>query len=318
MIDTVARARRVRVVDSHTGGEPTRVVLAGGPQLRGSLAERRTALQTHHGNFIRGVITEPRGSDVLVGALLCDAADCATGVIYFDNAGTIGMCGHGTIGVVATLEWLGRIEPGKHRVATPVGVVAVELHGEGDVSVHNVPAFRYRKDVTLDVPGIGAVVGDVAWGGNWFFIIDDPQAGIGLECADYWLDRTRRVRRALDASGLTGEGGAHIDHVQIAGPARGDGNDSRNFVLCPGGAYDRSPCGTGTSARMACLHADGRLRVGQPWRQESITGSVFAGSVETRDGQLLPTIRGRAWITADATLVFDPGDPLRDGMPGGG
>jgi 4-hydroxyproline epimerase len=309
---------RVQVIDSHTGGEPTRVVVTGGPDLgRGSLVQRRTVFRDHFDGFRSAVVNEPRGSDVLVGALLTEPTDpaCCAGVIFFNNVGYLGMCGHGTIGVVVTLARLGRIGPGSHRLETPVGVVGFEFDGGHQVAVENVPSYRYRQDVVVDVPGVGQVTGDVAWGGNWFFLTADH----GLDLVPANVDRLTgyawQVRRALVRGGITGADGAEIDHIELTGPARDSGNHGRNFVLCPGGAYDRSPCGTGTSAKLACLYADDKLRPGDVWRQESVVGSMFEGSVRVTDGQIIPRITGTAFVTADATLILDPDDPFRHGLP---
>jgi 4-hydroxyproline epimerase len=311
-------AHRVRVVDSHTGGEPTRVVVEGGPDLgTGPLAERRERFRRDHDGFRSAVVNEPRGSDVLVGALLCAPVDpsCAAGVIFFNNVGTLGMCGHGTIGLVATLAHLGRLGPGEHRVETPVGVVTTRLHPDGRVSVRNVPSRRKAAGVAVDVPGRGRVTGDVAWGGNWFFLCHDHGLDVAFRNIAALTDAAWGIRQELARRGITGDGGAEIDHVELFGPPQAPGADSRNFVLCPGRAYDRSPCGTGTSAKLACLHADGKLKSGQTWRQESIIGSVFEGSVEVVGGQVVPTITGTAHVNAEATLILDPRDPFNLGIP---
>ena len=308
-------ARAVRVIDSHTGGEPTRVVVSGGPDLpRLPLAELREILRREHDWLRSAVVNEPRGSDVLVGALVVEPVDpaCAAGVVFFNNVGYLGMCGHGTIGLVVTLAHLGRIGPGRHAIETPVGTVTAELHGDGTVSVRNVPSYRFRRGVTVDVAGYGRMTGDVAWGGNWFFLVSEHGQEIALGNVARLTDCTTRIREALERAGITGEDGAEIDHVELFGPS--ERADSRNFVLCPGLAYDRSPCGTGTSAKLACLVADGRLAPGQSWRQESVVGSVFTGSVEVVDGAIVPTIRGAAFVTAEATLVLDPRDPFRHGI----
>jgi 4-hydroxyproline epimerase len=308
---------RVHVIDSHTGGEPTRVVTGGGPDLgTGSLVERRALLRDRFDWFRSAVINEPRGSDVLVGAILCEPADpsCCAGVIYFNNAGVLNMCGHGTIGVAVTLAHMGRIGPGRHRLETPVGVVGFEYDGSHRVTIENVPSFRLRHDEELDVPGIGRVRGDVAWGGNWFFLIGDHGQELELRNVERLTDYTWRVRQELTRRGITGAGGAAIDHVELFGPPRDPANSSRNFVLCPGKAYDRSPCGTGTSAKLACLFADGKLREGGVWRQESILGSVFEGSVRVVNGKVIPRVTGSAYVTAEATLILDPADPFRTGI----
>ena len=313
---------KITVIDSHTAGEPTRVVLDGAPALRGAtLAEQRADFAARHDAFRSAVACEPRGSDTMVGALLVEprAPGCVAGMIFFNNVGMLGMCGHGTIGVVATLAHLGRIGPGRHRLDTPVGPVDTELHADGHVTVFNVPAYRHVANVTVDVPGIGPVAGDVAWGGNWFFLVDatqfDPLPALSLAQVEALTDLTWRVRGALVASGVTGVDGAEIDHVELFAPSATA--DSRNFVLCPGKAYDRSPCGTGTSAKLACLAADGHLAAGATWVQESVIGSRFEGRwspVEGQPGRILPEIRGRAWITAESTLLFAHDDPFRDGI----
>ncbi len=313
----MANLQRIQVIDSHTGGEPTRVVLAGGPDLgRGPLAERRTRFREQHDWFRSAVVNEPRGSDVLVGALLAEPADpaCMAGVIFFNNVGYLNMCGHGTIGVAVTLAHLGRVGPGTHRLETPVGVVAFEYHGANRVTLENVPSYRSAANVTVEVPGFGPVTGDVAWGGNWFFLVGDHGQELELANVGRLTDFTSRVRQALVRQGVTGDGGAELDHVELFGPPRDPSAHGRNFVLCPGGAYDRSPCGTGTSAKLACLYADGKLREGQVWRQESILGSVFEGSVRVDGGRVVPRITGSAYVCAEATLLLDPNDPFRDGI----
>jgi 4-hydroxyproline epimerase len=308
--------QRLTAIDSHTGGEPTRVVLDGGPMLTGSLPERLRQLRDHHDAFRSAVCNEPRGNDVLVGALLTppDDPSAAAGVIFFNNVGYLGMCGHGTIGLVRTLAHLGRLSVGQHRIQTPVGTVTTELHGDGRVSVRNVPARRYRHAVPVDVPGYGRVHGDIAWGGNWFFLCEDHRLSIGLSSVDALLNFSVALKRALELGQITGENGAEIDHIELFAPSPTPHADSRNFVLCPGRAYDRSPCGTGTSAKLACLVADGKLTPGQRWRQESIVGSVFDGTVEWVDGAIIPTITGEAFVTAELTLVLDPKDPYRHGF----
>ena len=259
---------------------------------------------------------EPRGHDAIVAAILTPPveSDSAAGVIFCNDAGTIGMCGHGTIGVVRTLAHLGRLAAGTLRLDTPVGTVTATLHDDGSVSVQNVAAHCSARDVVLEVAGLGRVVGDVAYGGNWFFLTEVPALRLELDNLRELLDATNAIRDALAARGIAGDGGAPIDHVELFGPALRPDADLRNFVLCPGGAYDRSPCGTGTSAKLAALHARGALAPGAPWRQESITGSLFAGEFALREGQVIPTIRGSAFITAEATLLLDPRDPYRYGI----
>ncbi len=313
--------RRIQVLDSHTAGEPTRLVLSGGPDLGpGSVAERRRRLETHYDSFRTAIVNEPRGSDVIVGALLCQPADptCDIGVIFFNNVGYLGMCGHGTIGLIASLAHLGKISPGTHRIETPVGPVTATLHNSGAVTVENVLSYRHAAGVTVQVPNHGPVTGDVAWGGNWFFLVEDSARQLSLNAASALTDYTSAILDALTAEGVTGANGQPIDHIELFAP--GDsGCDSTNFVLCPGKVFDRSPCGTGTSAKLACLHADGKLAPGAIWRQRGILGSIFEGSfrlpqTHTANGHILPSITGTAHITAEATLLLDPADPFCMGI----
>jgi 4-hydroxyproline epimerase len=381
---------RIVVVDSHTEGEPTRVVVSGWGDVAGAtMAERRDKLRRHHDVLRRAVVCEPRGHEAMVGALLTPAVEpgSAAGVVFFDSAGYLGMCGHGTIGVVRTLEFLGRLDgwgapapetavapaaaaargrqaqpPRTIRLDTPAGTVKAEIGGgrarsggagggaagsggdpgsalapaldalddledldgwdrdEGAVTVVNVPARCHALDVTVEVPWLGRVTGDVAYGGNWFFLTGIGQLGgvqLGRDQIGALTAATQRIRDALGAAGITGEGGAEIDHVEVFGPPSGPWANSRNFVLCPGGAYDRSPCGTGTSAKLAALHARGELAPGRRWRQEGIAGGMFsAWLARDRDGdELVPHIRGRAFVTGQTTLLFDPSDPFREGFP---
>jgi len=308
--------QRIQVIDSHTGGEPTRLVIGGFPDLGGgSMAERRALLAERHDKWRAAAVLEPRGSDVVVGALLCEpvSPDAAAGVVFFNNAGYIGMCGHGTIGLVASLAHMGRIGVGEHRIETPVGTVTTTLHEDGSVSVRNVPAYRHLHQVAVELPGHGTVRGDVAWGGNWFFLVSEHGQRVASDNLAALTGYTSALRRALAAQGITGADGAEIDHVELF--ANDDeGADSRNFVLCPGNAYDRSPCGTGTSAKIACLAADGKLAPGEVWTQASVIGSRFEASYEMADGKVIPTLRGRAHISAEATLLIEDDDPFGWGI----
>ena len=352
---------RIQIVDSHTGGEPTRVVVSGGPDLgRGTMAERRLVFQEKFDEFRSAVVNEPRGSDVIVGALLCEPVDPANvaGVIFFNNVGALWMCGHGTIGLGVTLGHLGRIKAGTHRLETSVGLVTFDYDGANGVSFENVSSYRFAHNVTVEVEGVGPVTGDIAWGGNWFFLVDAasnvcldaqrkektphpsplpaepgrgdkaakpsvsvtrpstlvPQPTFGLADVEQLTDLTWRIRQALERNGITGAEGGVIDHIELFGSPGDAANHSRNFVLCPGRAYDRSPCGTGTSAKLACLFADGKLQPGDTWRQESILGSVFEGSVRLDGDQLIPRVTGTAYVTAEATLLLDPADPFQMGI----
>lgn len=310
---------RIHVVDSHTGGEPTRLVLAGGPDLgHGSMRERRDRWRTEFDPMRSAIVNEPRGSDAIVGALLCEPSDasCQFGVIFFNNVGYLGMCGHGTIGMVATLAQLGRIQPGHRRIETPVGIVSTELHANGEVTVRNVPSFRHRANVSVQVPEYGQLTGDIAWGGNWFFQVKgESPIELSVRNLDELTAYTWRIRQALQAQSITGIQGAEIDHIELFSEPRHPSAHSRNFVLCPGRSYDRSACGTGTSAKMACLYADGKLQQNQLWIQESITGSQFEGRVEIVNGEVIPFIKGSAFVTAEADLVIDERDPFCWGIP---
>jgi 4-hydroxyproline epimerase len=309
--------KRVTLVDTHTGGEPTRVIVAGGPDLgRGSMAERRAVFREKFDDFRSAVVNEPRGSDVMVGALLCEPVDpsCAAGVVFFNNVGYLGMCGHGTIGLAAALAHLGKIGPGTHRVETPVGVVSVELEDPNHAAIENVASYRAAKDVEVEVSGLRRYRGDVAWGGNWFFLVSEHGEEVSLDNVERLTDVTWRIRQALEAGGVRGDDGGVIDHVELYAPPKDPANHSRNFVLCPGKAYDRSPCGTGTSAKLACLVADGKLKEGEVWRQESVVGSVFEGSVRVAGGRVFPRIRGSAYVNAESSLIIDPADPFALGI----
>jgi 4-hydroxyproline epimerase len=302
--------QRLQIVDSHTAGEPTRVVVAGGPDLGGGpLAARRQVFRTRFDRYRSAIVNEPRGSDVIVGALLVEPEDptCAAGVIFFNNVGYIGMCGHGTIGLMVTLAHLGRIRPGEHRIETPVGVVRATLHEDGTVTVENVPSWRSKKGVSVDVPGHGPLAGDIAWGGNWFFLAEQHGQELALPNVDALAEFCWRVRRAVNAQGYP-----EVDHVELYGAPAAGGANSRNFVHCPGGAYDRSPCGTGTSAKLACLAADGKLAEGAPWVQESIIGSTFRCSfrwLDRPEGKIAPLITGGASVNAEITQLLDERDP---------
>ena len=314
--------QKIRVIDSHTGGEPTRIIIEGGPELgTGPLSDRCLQFQQHH-DFVRSAVNnEPRGSDFLVGGLLCQPfePDCAAGIIFFNNTGYLNMCGHGTIGLMVTLNWLGILQPGTHRIDTTVGVVTATMLDDHRVSLQNVPSYRYKKSVSVNVEGHGPVTGDIAWGGNWFFLVSDHGQHLEPSRCRQLADFSERIRAALEREGITGADNGLIDHIELFGPPSTPDADSQNFVLCPGGAYDRSPCGTGTSAKLACLAADGKLQTGQIWRQQSIVGSIFEGSVQpAKDHNIpetvIPTITGAAWVTGDSTLILDPSDPFRTGI----
>ncbi|MBI5964993.1 MAG: proline racemase family protein [Chloroflexi bacterium] len=341
---------RISFLDSHTGGEPTRLITALPFDLgTGSVADKLSKLKADHDDFRTTVLNEPRGSDVLVGALLVEPADptCQFGVIYFNNVGYLGMCGHGTIGLIASLAYLGKVQPGVIRVETPVGVVEATLHapslreanGVSDeaifpsaheiasgekqerprndgnypnkVSVKNIPAYRHLTHVPVTVDG-KTIHGDVAWGGNWFFLCHDHGMDVNMQNLEALTEFAWRVREQFTADGITGMNGAEVDHVELF--ASTPEADSKSFVLCPGKAYDRSPCGTGTSAKLACLYGDGKLQVGQTWKQQSVVGSIFEGSVQLDGDKIIPTITGEAWVMAEGTILVDERDPFRNGI----
>ncbi len=305
---TNSASQKIRVIDSHTGGEPTRVILTGGPDLgHSSVGDQLRYMHTNHDRFRAAMVTEPRGSELMVGALLVPPANptCAFGVIFFNNVGYLGMCGHGTIGLITTLAYLGRIQPGNYLVETAVGIVSTRLLEDGSVMVRNVPCYRKVKGAIIHVDGIGSVCGDVAWGGNWFFLTDQLPCPITVQNIDRLTDHAWRIRRAVNAQGYP-----EVDHVELSGPPSSALYDSRNFVLCPGKAYDRSPCGTGTSAKLACLAADGLLKPGATWNQESVIGSSFSANYSMEAEGIIPTIQGRAFVMADSEMLLQSDDPF--------
>ncbi len=312
--------QHIRVIDSHTEGEPTRIVTAGAPDFGpGSVAEQARVFRERFDWFRSAVVNEPRGSDFLVGAVIVPpslpAAVC--GVIFFNNVGLLNACGHGTLGLAATLAYLNRISPGAHLVETPVGTVTINLAPDGSASIENVASSRYRTGVEVEFEWLGArrrAIGDIAWGGNWFFLVSDHGLCLTLSNLEELTAYSWALRQGLERAGITGENGGLIDHIELFGPPSRSDCDSKNFVLCPGKAYDRSPCGTGTSAKMACLFADGKLAPGTPWRQESIIGSRFVGSIRLDNGRIIPTVSGAAYVTAESTLVLHPQDPFRHGI----
>jgi 4-hydroxyproline epimerase len=312
------REKSMRVIDSHTEGEPTRLIVDGGPPLGdGSMAERLQRFADEHDRYRSFAVNEPRGNEAIVGALLCAPVNpaCAAGLIFFNNVGFLGMCGHGAIGAAVTLAHMGRIGVGIHRFETPVGEVSVDLLSRNEVEIENVASYRYRADVSLEVEGLGTVVGDISWGGNWFFLVSTAPYPLTIAEIPSLARAADAISKALTKASITGTDGAKIDHVEFFGPAVDPGAHSRNFVMCPGGAYDRSPCGTGTSAKLACLVADGKLLPDTDWIQESIVGSHFVARYRfDKNGQVIPRIRGRAFVVAETTLIREAGDPFADGM----
>ncbi|MGJ8654850.1 MAG: proline racemase family protein [Akkermansiaceae bacterium] len=311
----------IKIIDSHTGGEPTRVVVDGCPHLGdGTLAQKRDLLKAKYDWIRTTVLLEPRGFPAMVGAIITEphSPDCTAGVIFFNNAGYLNMCIHGTIGLAITLKHMGIITTGSHRIDTPVGVVTAHMHDDGSVSVDNVPSYCHQADALVEVPHYGTITGDIAWGGNWFFLIDEQKNVPAVEPSNIPLltEFTTAVMAALADQGIAGGDGQPIDHIELFGPPADDQSDSRNFVLCPGGEYDRSPCGTGTSAKLACLYESGKLNLGEIWRQSSIINTIFTGKVTplTESNQVTPTITGSAWVNGETTIIINPEDPFATGI----
>lgn len=318
-----------KIIDSHTGGEPTRMVYDGFPELVGeTLQEKLHYFKKNFDHLRQSIILEPRGNDVLVGALLLPATDpkATAGIIFFNNTGYLGMCGHGTIGVVASLAYQQKITTGAHWFETPVGLIKTTLHDDGSCSIQNVPSYRYKKQVEVQIPELGLIHGDIAWGGNWFFLVSEHGQDIQANNVEKLTQVTMQIKRALVAANITGENGGEIDHIEMFADSDDDQVDSQNFVLCPGAAYDRSPCGTGTSAKLACLAADDLLAPGQIWRQQSVVGSVFTGSYQHAtdlsntesttypEHTIIPTICGHAYVCAETTLIVQEDDPFKWGI----
>jgi 4-hydroxyproline epimerase len=308
----------MKIVDSHTEGEPTRTIFDAGLDLgSGSLAEKAEVFEKNYRDFCGSVLKEPRGNDAYVGALVVDSeeSDCAAGVIFFNTVQNLGMCGHGTIGLSATMAHMGLIKPGHHKFETPVGKVAINLKTPNRVSVTNIESYRLLKNVLIEIPSYGPLTGDVAWGGNWFFLVKESPIDIKLENLRELTDLSLQIRKALEIKGITGTQGAWIDHIELYGASESTEANSRSFVLVPSGSYDRSPCGTGCSAKMACLAADGAWPAGKIWIQESVIGSTYALVYEQgQNGRVIVTIEGTAFVTAQVTLIFESQDPFRLGI----
>jgi 4-hydroxyproline epimerase len=294
-------------------------VIAGGPDLgSGPIDQRLECFRSQHDLYRSAIVNEPRGSDVLVGALLCEPSDPASlaGVIFFNNVGFLGMCGHGLIGVIETLKYLGRFSTGVCQIETPVGLVMAEADQDGSVRIANVESYRAASDVKVETEGLGTVVGDVAWGGNWFFLVREPSQELSLDRVTDLTSIATSIRHAVNAAGFP-----QVDHIELFGDATHPEADSKNFVLCPGLQYDRSPCGTGTSAKLACLAADGKLLPGDRWIQEGILGTCFGASYQWSDvakKRIVPTIQGQAYISADLRLLLNNEDPFRWGIRASG
>jgi 4-hydroxyproline epimerase len=313
---------QLRVLDSHTIGEPTRLVIdewcAASLDLgTGSVRQRRDVFRERYDHLRRAIVADPRGVEAMVGVVLVPPTDpsCDLGAIYFNRVGYLDMCGHATIGLAVSLGHLGRISPGPFRLETPAGVVGVQWHGGTSVSFQCVSPRRIHRGLVVRCADGTTVSGDVATSGLWFFICRDHGLSIDTEAISQLRDKAWAIRRSLAAAGVTGDTGEVIDHIVLMGPPQDPANHARNFVLCPDGAFDRSPCGTATSALVGCLHDDDLLAEGALWRQESILGGVYEASINRSGGVLMPTVRGQAWITAESTLHFAADDPYRTGLP---
>ncbi len=310
--------RALEVIDSHTGGEPTRVIVSGWPQPVGVTMENRLQYMVKNQDHLRKAsICEPRGHDAMVGALLTPPINSGsiTGVIFFNDVGYLGMCGHALIGTVSTLKFMGKIGSGKMRIDTPAGTVSAELGEDGMVTLENVYSYLYKENVKIEVPGLGEVNGDIGYGGNWFFMTDSVPLEPKMENLEALMSTAKLIRKTLEERGIAGPEGEKIDHVEYYGKPVNPRAHSRNFVLCPGNAYDRAPCGTGTSAKLAALHHKGKLKVGELWIQESITGSIYECYLMEKEGQLIPVIRSPAFVVSQTTLFFNPTDPFCWGIP---
>ncbi len=309
----------LKIIDSHTGGEPTRVIVKGCPDLGiGTSAQKIQTLRENYDWIRTATLLEPRGFEAMVGAILTEphSEDCVAGVIFFNNSGYLNMCIHGTIGLAATLKHMGVINSGSHKIDTPVGIVTIHLNDDDSISVDNVASYRYKSEISVEVPNYGTITGDIAWGGNWFFLIDNQGPKVIPENIAALTDFTQAVMAALLEQGITGEDGGEIDHIEVFGPAADDHSDSRNFVMCPGGEFDRSPCGTGTSAKLASLYDSGKLAAGDTWRQSSIINTIFTGEVTPTGeaNQVIPTVTGSAWINGETTVIINPDDPFAFGI----
>jgi len=305
---------QIRVIDSHTGGEPTRTIVSDVPLVGSSVAERLTDMQNRFDDLRKALIHEPRGSEVMVGALLLPPIDSrnTAGVIFFNNVGYLGMCGHGTIGVVETLRWLGKLQPGVHVLETCVGEVQVLLHEDRRVTLDNVPSYRIAKDLPVTLSSGETLLADIAYGGNHFALVDISHTDSMSRGPNILIQLSTEILQLVRHSY------PDVDHVELFDRPSSPKWNSRSFVLCPGGQYDRSPCGTGTSAKLACLAADDKLSPGEIWHQESYIGSVFEASYQWVDKvskSIRPSITSRAFVNGDLQIIVDPEDPFCWGIP---
>jgi len=321
------------VIDSHTAGHPTRIVVGGLPKVRGgSVAQKRDYIKSKM-DYIRTLLcNEPRGHSCMYGAFLVEPSseDADFGVIFFSTASYDDMCGHGTIGVATVLTEMNMVrreEPTTEvTFETPAGLVRVETKVVGgkvkSVSFVNVPAFLYKKDISIDVPGYGEVKGDVAFGGNWFFYVNAKEIGVRVRSEN--VDALARAGIAIKNEfnkefDLVHPTNPNISRKLLATsiidiPVKNKNADQNNIVV-EGKWVDRSPCGTGTSGRMAVLFAKNKLGLNEDFVNESITGETFRGRLigETKVGEypaVVPEITGNAYITGFNHIILDPDDPF--------
>lgn len=321
-------------VDTHTAGEPTRVLVAGLPFLRGSMAERRRQLQEEYDSIRTVLMHEPRGHAGMFGAMLMAPAnpEADLGVVFMDTGGYLAMCGHGSIGAIAAALATGALERREPETIvvldTPAGLVRARVETEGGgvgrIAVENVPAFLWRSDAEITL-GSRRLHVDIAFGGNFFALVPAHRLGLTVEpcCLRDLVQQGMEIRAAIEEQLEV----VHplepdidsVDLVEIYDEEPEEGIDCRNVVVFGDGQVDRSPCGTGTSAKMAALYAAGRLALGEPFVNQSIIGTCFTGRLLREESvggfsAVVPEIAGHAYVTGLQQFVIDPDDPLKAGF----
>jgi len=329
-------ARHVfRCIDGHTAGNPVRLVIEGGPDLAGdSMSARRQDFMTRYDWIRTGLCFEPRGHDMMSGGFLYPptTADADVGILFIETSGCLPMCGHGTIGIVTFALEHGLIKPrtpGKVIAEVPAGVIELDYVQDGDrvrsVRIRNVPSYLAQQGIEIDVPDFGPLTVDVAYGGNFYAIIEPQGAYAGLDALGaariLQLSPVIRtlVREAFTPVHPLDPTICGVSHLLWADKPRGEGADGRNAVFYGDKAIDRSPCGTGTSARLAHLHATGRLGVGETFVHESYIGSRFIGRVEAETGiggrpAIIPSVEGSAIATGLNEIWIDDEDVFAHGF----
>jgi 4-hydroxyproline epimerase len=323
-------------IDAHTCGNPVRVVAGGGPPLNGAtMSERRQDFIARYDWIRTGLMFEPRGHDVMSGSILYEPMrdDCDAAILFIETSGCLPMCGHGTIGTVTVLIEEGLVTPkreGRLVLEVPAGIVEAEYRRDNldnvvEVRIRNIPSFLYRSGIDVDVEGFGRVVFDVAYGGNFYAIIEPQASYPGLDAISAFdIQRLSPIIRRLinDKYSLVHPDDPTISglrHILWAGQPHHPEAHARNAVFYGEKAIDRSPCGTGTSARMAQKAARGELKVGDDFVHESIIGSLFHGRVEASAkvgpfDAIVPSVAGQAWITGHNTIFLDERDPFVKGF----